>query len=304
MSDTLIGVVTVTYNSAPFLRDFLRSCAQQTLKNYRVYCVDNNSTDDTLNILAGIQDERWRVTRNAGNVGVAAGNNQGITQALADGCEWILLLNNDTSFAEGFFQSLMATCVTQGWLTGVPKIYFDTPAGHIWYGGGGFDRWKGYAGYHRSIGTVDTGQCDVPGKIEYAPTCAMLVHGSVFHKVGLMDETYFVYFDDTDFCWRLWRAGVALGYCPGSTLIHKVGGSTGGGKSVFSAFHISRNRMYFLRKHFGSMVAWAWAPGFLAVYLIRYITKWWDYSCLLASVKGTFSSGSMRPKVPKIGTSE
>ena len=304
MRNPLIGVVTVTYNSASFLREFIRSCAAQTVDNYRVYCVDNRSTDDTLSVLAATQDERWRITRNPANVGVAAGNNQGIVQALIDGCEWILLLNNDTSFGERFFETLINTCVIQKWMTAVPKIYLDIPEGHIWYGGGGFNCWKGYAGYHRGIGCVDAGQYDDAGCIEYAPTCAMLVHRKVFEKVGLMDETYFVYFDDTDFCWRLRKAGVALCYCPSATIVHKVGGSTGGGRSVFSAFYIARNRRYFLLKHFGSVAAWVWTPVFLSVYVIRYITKWWGYSCLRASVRGTFSCGSLKPKVPTISISE
>lgn len=298
MRAPLLGVVTVTYNSAPFLREFMRSCAAQTSENYRVYCIDNSSSDDTSSILRGIQHERWRVTMNERNVGVAAGNNQGIMQALIDGCEWILLLNNDTNFDESFFETIMTACVAQGWLAAVPKILYDIPVGHIWYGGGGFSLWKGYTGYHRAIGSLDVGQCDVACSVDYAPTCAMLVHRELFAQVGLMDETYFVYFDDTDFCWRLKAAGVTLGYCPSATIVHKVGGSTGGTKSTFSARYISRNRMYFLRKHFGSIVAWAWSPIFITFYVIRYVTRWWDYPCLKASLEGTFSCSSLRPRIP------
>lgn len=304
MSKALVGIVTVTYNSAPFLREFAESCVAQTVNGYYVYCIDNNSRDETAEILDAIQDDRWRIVLNSENIGVAAGNNQGILRALSDGCEWILLLNNDTRFEAVLLETLISACRVHGWNAVVPKIHYDKPAGSIWYGGGGFNWWKGFSGYHIAMGKRDVGQCDAPCTVEYAPTCAMLVHRDVFQKIGLMDETYFVYFDDTDFCWRLKTAGVTLGYCADVTVVHKVGGSTGGAKSAFSAFYVSRNRMYFLRKHFGAIVAWTWAPVFISVYVIRYIAKWWDYACVKASIRGTFSWGAMKPKIPEIPTSK
>jgi GT2 family glycosyltransferase len=300
MSKPSLGVVTVTYNSAAFLKEFLASCGTQTMTDFRVYCIDNQSTDGTPGILKAVRDERWRITFNAQNVGIAAGNNQGILQALSDGCEWVLLLNNDTSFSGEFFRQLIDVCAVRSWRAVVPKIHYDMPVGHIWYGGGGFSWWKGYTGFHKAIGMQDIGQCDAVCSVEYAPTCAMLVHRDIFRQTGLMDEAYFVYFDDTDFCWRLKKAGVKLGYYPGVTLVHRVGGSTGGSKSTFSARYIARNRLYFLRKHFGSLMAWMWTPAFMMFYVIRYLTRWWDYPCLKASLKGTFSYGSMKPKVPEI----
>jgi GT2 family glycosyltransferase len=299
MPQPILGVVTVTYNSVTFLQEFAESCNAQTLVGFRVYCIDNKSTDGTVTVLEGIRDDRWRITLNAENVGIAAGNNQGILRALDDGCEWILLLNNDTSFARQLFTELIDACAAQGWRAVVPKIHYDTPAGHIWYGGGGFNRWKGFTGYHKAIGRRDIGQCDEVRTVDYAPTCAMLVHRDVFRQVGLMDESYFVYFDDTDFCWRLKQAGVKLGYYPRVTVVHKVGGSTGGVKSTFSARFIARNRLYYLRKHFGTFAAWMWAPVFMGFYVARYLMKWWDFPCLKASFKGTFSYGSMKPKVPE-----
>ncbi len=304
MQTPLLGVVTVTYNSASFLPEFVDSCFAQTNDAFNIYCVDNKSSDNTSSVLESIQDKRWRITLNEDNRGVAAGNNQGIIQALKDGCEWILLLNNDTRFRETFFETLMKACIARGWFVAAPKIYYDRPAGNIWYGGGGINRWKGFTGYHKAKGKRDVGQCDATCTVQYAPTCAMLVHRDIFRQVGLMDETYFVYFDDTDFCWRLKRAGISLGYCPEATIVHKVGGSTGGGKSAFSGFYISRNRMYFLRKHFGPVAAWAWAPAFISVYLARYFAKWWDFSCLMASLRGTFSWGTMKPNVPMIPRSQ
>lgn len=300
MSQGKLGVVTVTYNSSKFLDEFVASCNRQKLREFRVYSIDNNSPDDTADHLLRISDARWYVSINSDNRGVAAANNQGIVQALRDGCDWILLLNNDTSFDENFFSTLLSECVTNSGVVAVPKIYFDEPKGQIWYGGGGFRPLKGYTGYHSAMGEMDVGQCDQHRTVEYAPTCAMILHRSVFEDIGLMDETYFIYFDDTDFCWRLKRAGIQIAYTPATTLIHKVGGSTGGDRKPFTVSYTSRNRLYYLRKNFGAVSALAWRPFFLMVYLYRYLSGWWDYSCLTAALRGSFSYGRMRPSVPKL----
>lgn len=297
MSKPRIGVVTVTYNSSVFLNDFVTSCAAQNRSDFKIYCIDNNSDDDTQNILKNICNPYWVVTLNENNVGVAEGNNQGIVQALKDGCEWILLLNNDTSFPPDFISKLIASSVNQRWQVIVPKIHFDSPVGYIWYGGGGFNPKKGHTGYHTGIGQPDHGQFDTAKLVDYSPTCAMLIHRSVFGKVGLMDESYFVYFDDTDFCWRLKQANISIGYTPATSLVHKVGGSTGGAYSPFTARITSRNRLYYLKKNFGALSAILWMPVFLIYYLSQFTVRR-DFACLKASFKGTFEYFHMVPREP------
>ena len=109
-----LGVVTVTFNSAPFLDEFFASCWSQNLTEFRVYCIDNDSRDATARSLAGESSTRLRSTLNSRNVGVAEGNNQGIVQALADGCEWVLLLNNDTSFGPSMLAELIEAAAGTG----------------------------------------------------------------------------------------------------------------------------------------------------------------------------------------------
>ena len=97
--DCKVGVVTVTYNSQQVLPDFFASLWSQTHTNFVLYAVDNASSDDSVQLVRAEADERIRLIENASNVGVAAGNNIGITAARNDGCEYVLLLNNDTVFS-------------------------------------------------------------------------------------------------------------------------------------------------------------------------------------------------------------
>jgi GT2 family glycosyltransferase len=296
-----IGIVTVTYNSVRLLDDFLRSLDQQEYTNWHAYIIDNDSKDQTVaNINARNLDPlKYSIVVNAKNVGVAAGNNQGILMAEEDGCEWILLINNDTIFPPQLFGHLVQVAESQGWRMVVPKIHFNLPPNAVWYGGGGFDRMKGHTGCHTGIGQPDVGQFDLQKTVDYSPTCCMLIHRTVFETVGLMDECYFAYFDDTDFCWRLKLAGIAIGYAPKHVLIHKVGSSTGGTASPFYARMTARNRLYFLKKYFGRTAPVRWLVIFLPYYMFRYLVKNWNPAAFRASIEGTLAYRGMVENIPK-----
>jgi len=298
----LIGVVTVTFNSESFLPEFFASCRTQTLANFRLYAIDNASRDGSAAALLqeAKTEPRLHVIVNKDNVGVAAGNNQGILQALADGCEWVLLLNNDTLFSPALFQQLLDACEQQQWPVVVPKMYFDAPRDSVWYGGGYFNTVRGHTGYHLRMGEKDLGQFDTPTTMDYAPTCCMLVKRSVFETIGLMDETYFVYFDDTDFCWRLRQHKQALGYWPAATLVHKVGGSTGGVTSPFTVRITARNRLYFLRKHFGWWSPWLWLLAFIPYYAGRYLLLKWSPANVRTSIEGSMAFIKLAPHEPPL----
>ena len=76
----------------------------------------------------------------------------------------------------------------------------------------------------------------------------MLIKNSIFKKIGFMDENYFIYFDDTDFCFRLKLAGIKIGFINNAFIYHKVSLSTGGSKSKISVYYENRNRFYFRKK--------------------------------------------------------
>lgn len=246
-----IGIVTVLYGSHDVVEGFFASLSLQRDVDFRLYVIDNSPTPATLDLcreLASRYDVDAEFVFNDANVGVARGNNQGIELALRAGCAGVLFANNDTEFAEGTLRLLVdewrrgATAVT-------PKLLYFGPERLIWFGGGRIDAWI-LRTPHLGMREIDHGQYDTPGDTGYAPTCFLLVDADVFARVGLMDETYFVYYDDTDFIWRLRCAGLKIRYVPDSVVLHKVSTSTGGGESLFSLYYINRNRIYFIRKNF------------------------------------------------------
>jgi len=245
-----IGVVTVTYNSGAVITEFMESLVGQSHKDYVLYVVDNASTDDTLQKLAPYTAKLSLILiDNQKNIGVAAGNNQGIIQALADCCTQVLLINNDTEFEPELFEKLMIGMDEYQCEMLVPKMLYHDQQDIIWFAGGHFDTVKTYVNVHEGYDETDRGQYDQPRQIDYAPTCCMLIKPSVFEKVGLMDEKYFVYYDDTDFCIRARKLKQTLYFYPSATLTHKVSSLTGGGESDFAIEYYMRNKVYFIKKH-------------------------------------------------------
>lgn len=256
-SGNKIGVVTVTYNSGDVLADFLKSLWAQTHTNFILYAVDNASTDNTMQGLKACTDPRLKVIANPANLGVAEGNNQGIRLALEDGCDHVLLINNDTEFDRDLIDKLLAGMAQHNADMACPKMmYFDEP-NRYWAAGGFFQPWLGYRIFQRGE-MLDQGQYDRPERISYAPTCCVLIKSSLFMKTGLMDEKYFVYMDDVDFMYRAHRLGAKLMYLPDSKLLHKVGTLAGGQQSSFAIRYCTRNRVYFLIKNFGFLLAFPW----------------------------------------------
>jgi GT2 family glycosyltransferase len=256
----LIGVVTVTYNSATVLPDFLRCMAEQTYRDFLLFAVDNASKDATTQLLSECSDTRLRVIANSDNRGVAEGNNQGIRAALDAGCSSVLLINNDTEFGSTLIEQLNMGLITDRVEMTCPKImYYDEPD-RIWAVGGAFQLWRGCRSIHFGEGEIDHGQYDQVRLITYVPTCCVLIKKEVFEEVGVMDARYFVYWDDTDFMYRAMKAGMKLECLPGTTLLHKAGSLTGGGDNdtPFAIRYGTRNSIFFLLKHFGLIPTLPW----------------------------------------------
>lgn len=258
-----MGIVTVTFNSELVLPEFLESLAHQTDTNWILYVIDNASADRSLEICQTAIDVPKVVIANADNRGVAEGNNQGIREALTDGCGSILLLNNDTILAPNLLETLrngleqyncdMTTC----------KMYYADPSDLLWCAGGRFQWWRGFSSTHDGAEEKDRGQYDVPRRIDYCPTCCLLARRSVFDRAGLMDDKYFAYYDDTDFLLRCRRLGLTLWYLPEGKLWHKVSSLTSG-LSDFATWQHARNHVYFVRKHLPGWQArsWFWIDQF------------------------------------------
>lgn len=287
-----IHVVTVTYNAEGFIDLFLSSLLKQHI-NATLVVVDNNSSDNTIEKLESYRSQftTWElvILPQVDNVGVAEGNNIGIRWSLANGADEILLVNNDVEFEDGALGLLLDRMNQTGNVI-VPTIFYGTNKNAVWYGGGEIIKWKGHT-VHRETELLPSVK-----SVTYAPTCCMAIPSSVFGTVGLMDPSYFVYFDDTDFCARLNKWGITIEVLKDSKVYHYVSSSTGQ-NSPFTMYFGERNRLYFIAKNlhgfykFSSILYYATSRLYrLFVYLVK--NQGWKRKSLFLAIRD-FSAGRM-----------
>jgi GT2 family glycosyltransferase len=244
------SIVTVTYNSAEVLADFLTSLiSDECYPRVRVYVVDNGSTDDSIAIARSFEQTLdLTVIPNGSNLGAAGGNNTGIVRALADGAQWIFLINNDTVVPAGTLSGLVQTAVTRDIHILSATIEGTEPKNSVWYCGGSIYPYQGMRVRHENIGApIDTAPSGVR-TTPYAPSSCLLIHQRVFRDIGALDEDFFVYFEDVDFAIRAKTAGFDYWVSGEHKIIHKASSLTGGYLSPFTVHSISKNWVVVARK--------------------------------------------------------
>jgi GT2 family glycosyltransferase len=230
-----------------------------------VIVVDNGSTDGSVSYLRN-HWPRATIVETGANLGFSGGNNRGIDAALAAGADYILLLNNDAELRPGALEHLRSALQKGGpgsWAA-APKIVYRGDPGVIWSAGGRFDWWRGVS-VDRGTNEPDRGQYDRAEEVDFANACCLLVRGQAFHALGPMDEEYFLYFEDSDFAARIFRAGGRIVYEPRACVLHDVFGSSGGvpaRPSRVALYYSTRNRWQFIAKNAPGPARRAAAHGF------------------------------------------
>lgn len=219
-SHPLVGVVILAYNNVADTVECVQSVLRLNYPKMRVIVVDNGSTDGTTQ---AIHDRfpNVEVVKLAENVGVPGGFNQGIIQALQEGAEYVLLLNNDTIVAPDMLERLVAVGQddsSYGIL--MPKVLYYAWPRTVWSLGARYRRFPP-AIVFVGLGQPDDDAVDVRS-IEYAPSCGLLISRETFCRIGLFDPGYLFYFDDWDFCDRARASGLRIGLVSGARMWHKV----------------------------------------------------------------------------------
>jgi GT2 family glycosyltransferase len=248
----LIAVVVVNWNGRHLLDSCLTSVLEQQPAPDRVIVVDNGSTDGSLAHLR----TRWPqvVALEAGaNLGFSEGNNLGIRDALVAGADYVLLLNNDAELLPGALGELLAALEETGpavWAAS-PKILYRAKPDVIWSAGGRFDWWRGLP-IHRGWDERDDGQYDRAELMEFGTACCLLVRARIFLEVGLLEDGYFMYFEDAELSARAARTRARVAYRPAARVLHDVQGSSAGsgdGPSPAMLYYWTRNRCRFITRN-------------------------------------------------------
>jgi hypothetical protein len=249
MNKPSVAVVLLNWNGLSDTLECLESLSQCSYAPLSLYVIDNGSREK----IGGVIRERFprvRLIENAKNLGFAEGNNQGIREAMQEGYDYILVLNNDTIVDQDFLEPLISRMEKDPSLGAVsPLILYASPPNFIWFAGGEplFFGLHARRFYFRK--NVEKYPHKTPYNVGILSGCCMLVSRKVWEQLGLFDPLYFSYWEDTDFCHRLREAGLKMAIVPQSRIWHKVSSSMGGMNNPVSLYLMGRGGVIYLRKH-------------------------------------------------------
>jgi GT2 family glycosyltransferase len=213
MTQPKVFILILNYNGKETLKQCLQSVYQLNYSDFEVVLIDNDSKDGSLEEVKYIYPRAHFIKNNV-NLGFAAGNNVGIRFALEKGADYVWLVNNDAKVEKDSLAKLI-DAGGQKPKSGIlsPLIMHDKTK-NIWFGKGVID-WVSMKTLHVSPPTLLQSFTS-----EYICGCAMLIKKEVFKKIGLLNEKYFLYYEDADFSIKATRAGFELWTIPTAHVLH------------------------------------------------------------------------------------
>jgi N-acetylglucosaminyl-diphospho-decaprenol L-rhamnosyltransferase len=267
-----LSIVIVGWNTKVLLKQCLDSVyANPPQCNFDVWVVDNSSSDDSVSMVKscfpGIH-----LIENRKNVGFAAANNQALQQCQGT---YILLLNPDTIVKQNVFDRLLS------YMKDNPQVGGTGP--RLLNGDGSFqlscypfpsvsrEFWRlFYLDKIIPYGIYDSQKWNqnTPRDVDSIQGACLLVRKEALSQVGTFDESFFLYSEEIDLCYRIKKGGWQLAWIPDVEVIH-FGGQSSKQVATQSFLNLYRGKVKFFRKHYGNLSAWLYCWVLVAATLAR-----------------------------------
>ncbi len=234
-----VAIVVLNWNGWQDTLACVASLQRLTYGNFEILVVDNGSTDGSV---AQIQDAFPTVAllQTGANLGFGGGCNVGIRHALAQGADYVWLINSDATVDPAALTALVQVADSNPALGSVGSVLYevDQPGQVQLWGGGRVNLWLGRSEH-----------CVAPGPISFISGASLLLRRVALEQVGLFDEAlFFMYWEDTDLGFRLAHAGWQLAVAEESKVWHKQSASLGLGNPLLDEY-ATRSCVRFLRRH-------------------------------------------------------
>lgn len=242
----MVYIILVNYRAITLTLECINSLQKITYQHYKILVIDN-SPDEGLDEELKKKFPSVIMLKSDKNSGFTGGNNIGIKYAMGTEAEYIVLLNNDTTVEKNFLEPLIETFKDKSVGLATGKIMHAIEENKIWYGGGKIN-WIRGSGITFGSGKSDNYDYDIKREVTFASGCLFCLKRDVIEKIGMLDEEYFTYQEDTDYCVRLNRNGFNIIYEPKSIIYHQVNAATTR-SSIPSLYYQFRNRLFFIQKN-------------------------------------------------------
>ncbi len=284
---TLVGIVIVGYNSKKHVDDCFLSILRSDYQKIRIIFVDNNSSDKSIEYVASKYPSVITIASSR-NIGFAGANNLGIIEAKRIGAQYVFMLNPDAIIDDQCISNLVKNASPRVILQPLVLLHNKTKTDLINSAGNRLNFLGiSYCGdYKKNKATVKSGQIvSASGAAMFAPLKAIC-------DIGMFDESYFMYHEDLDLCWRARIAGFEIELIANALVWHKYHFSRNSSKM----YYFERNRLFFLLKNFQAKTLLLIAPMLLLHELLvcAYSIK---ASFLIAKLKSYFSIVLLMPTI-------
>ncbi|MDX8430738.1 MAG: glycosyltransferase family 2 protein [Candidatus Algichlamydia australiensis] len=241
----MISVVILNWNGKNDTLACLQSLDNADYQQLKTYVVDNGSTDNSIQAIQA-QFPNVELIETGENLGFAGGNNVALRKILQTETDYIFLLNNDTVVRPDIFKSFVARAEKEpNSVWGGKLCLYDLPDTLDHLGG----IWDEKHASFRLVGNREKSALfSEPIEMDYICGAALFAPKRVFEKVGLLEEKYFLVWEEADWCTRAKRAGFKMLLCPEATLFHKVSASFQ--DRAHQSYFSFRNRLLFIERNF------------------------------------------------------
>jgi GT2 family glycosyltransferase len=255
------AIILLNWNGCEDTNECLISIKKYcTGSDFVVVLVDNDSSQSIDLLLSTDYEIPFVFIKNDRNDGFAAGNNIGIKKALQFNPEYVLLLNNDTVLIEDILSQMTYVLDNNPAIgvTGVVNYYFSEP--HI--------VWQ--AGLFVSLKTAQIAPAKIDKskniiEVDYVPGSSLMFRSTLLHMIGFLDENYFAYYEEVDFCLKTKMHNYKVVFLPNTKLLHKVGQASSNAAKEYLRL---RNRLYLFNKYSKKIDFF----GIIAKEIVKYLT--------------------------------
>jgi N-acetylglucosaminyl-diphospho-decaprenol L-rhamnosyltransferase len=270
-----VSVILVNWNTRQLLERCL-ACLVEQLQgmNYDLWVVDNASTDDSISML-NTRFPSVHLIANTTNVGFAAANNQAMQKAPG---RYFLLINTDAFPEPGAIQALYRLAEEQG-SVGIAGAHLLNPDGSFQGSYASFPNlWQEFlmlTGLGRFFcGSFYPNYAPKPEEkakpVNYVQGACLFVNRKAYEQVGGLDERYFMYSEEVDWCYAMQKAGWEVWYQPDACVVH-IGGASSSGRKVQREADLYLSRVRFFQKNYGNFSTELLKAMLLGITSVKYV---------------------------------